>query len=344
MPLLFSCLQENIDGNLGGNYFAFDGELKASSQSAPLSAEKKFDPAERFRQLRPLSSRKFHSYVLPTPVETKSPVSKGQGAQDSRIRQTSFSRGTFNYSHSSPLEQKKYEKIVGNERMSGPVVPSQTSVLKESNNKTTSTSLSPPLAEELPSHPQDRHPISDAKKIKRLAFSGPLTGKSWSKKAGLSTSIPFVSTGPPKLFSGPLLRTPIPRPSSSQKLSPSASPTFTSSPKISELHELPRPPANAASKFSARPSNEIGYSGPLVSKGQENPAANKLGPTVASPLPTPPEAVPCSFSISGGQRLTVSMPLGASQTLKMDQKAEDIASPPLTPISIPKIQPASTAS
>ncbi|CAL5338094.1 unnamed protein product [Camellia sinensis] len=336
--------KENIDGNLGGNYFAFDGELKASSQSAPLSAEKKFDPAERFRQLRPLSSRKFHSYVLPTPVETKSPVSKGQGAQDSRIRQTSFSRGTFNYSHSSPLEQKKYEKIVGNERMSGPVVPSQTSVLKESNNKTTSTSLSPPLAEELPSHPHDRHPISDAKKIKRLAFSGPLTGKSWSKKAGLSTSIPFVSTGPPKLFSGPLLRTPIPRPSSSQKLSPSASPTFTSSPKISELHELPRPPANAASKFSARPSNEIGYSGPLVSKGQENPAANKLGPTVASPLPTPPEAVPCSFSISGGQRLTVSMPLGASQTLKMDQKAEDIASPPLTPISIPKIQPASTAS
>ncbi|GFZ21082.1 hydroxyproline-rich glycoprotein family protein [Actinidia rufa] len=323
--------------NPGGDSFSFIRDLKASSQSAPLSAEKKFDPAERFRHLQPLSSRKFHSYVLPTPGETKSPVSTGPDTQVTRTRYTSLS---------GPLEQIKYAKTPANQKFSEPIVPSQQSVLRESNNNTKSTSIPPPpLAEKLPSQNQDQH-ATYAKKIKRHAFSGPLTGKSWSNKPISSVSGPIPSTGPSILFSGPLLRSGMPRPSSSSKLSPNTSPTFTSSPKISELHELPRPPANLpSSKLSARPLNQIGYSGQLLPKSQEKPVANKLASRAASPLPTPPPTLPRSFSIpSRDQRVTishVSTPLGEPQTSNM---VEAIASPPLTPIFLPSTQPASTAS
>ncbi|XP_057508798.1 uncharacterized protein At2g33490-like isoform X1 [Actinidia eriantha] len=320
----------------GGDSFSFIRDLKASSQSEPLSAEKKFDPAERFRHLQPLSSRKFHSYVLPTPGETKSPVSTGPDTQAARTRYASLS---------DPVEQIKYAKTLANQKFSGPIVPSQQSVLGESNNNTKSTSvLPPPSAEELPSQHQDQH-ATYAKKIKQHAFSGPLTGKSWSNRPISSVSGPIPSTGPSILFAGPLLKTGMPRPSSSPKLSPNTSPTFTSSPKISELHELPRPPANLpSSKLGVRPLNQIGYSGPLLPKRREDPAANKLASSAASPLPTPPLTLPRSFSIpSRGQRVTrspVSMPLGEPQTSNM---VKGIASPPLTPIFLPSTQPASTA-
>ncbi|KAL6969216.1 hypothetical protein U1Q18_028939, partial [Sarracenia purpurea var. burkii] len=319
--------KKNQVQNPGGDSFAFIRELKASSQSAPLSAEKKFDHGERFRQLRPLSSRKFHSYVLPTPVETKNPSSTGPDTQVSRTRYSS---------KSGPLEPKKYENNLQNEKLSGPIVLSEPPVTRERNNHITPTSLPPPLAEELSPQQHEQHGTSHTKKIKRHAFSGPLTGKSWPNKPVLSASTHIGSAGPPMLFSGPLLHTPMPRPSSSPKLSPSASPTFlSSSPKISELHELPRPPANFASNFGARPLNHIGYSAPLVSKGQENPASNKLVSSAASPLPTPHQIVSRGFSIPPrGQRVTistVSAPLEAPETLKM---AEDIGSPPLTPISL----------
>ncbi|KAE9454803.1 hypothetical protein C3L33_13319, partial [Rhododendron williamsianum] len=323
--------------NHGRDSFASIGELKASSQSAPLSAEKKFDPAERFRQLRPLSSRKYHSYVLPTPGEAKGPVSSRPDTQTPRTRYASLS---------GPLEQKKGEKILGNEKLSGSTVSSQDSVLRESNNNRNSTVLPPPLTEELSSKKHDQSVTSDAKKIRRYAFSGPLTGKSWPNHHGLSASGPIASTGPPMLFSGPILRTPMPPPvSSPPKLSPNASPTFVSSPKISELHELPRPPANnKAPKFASGPLNKIGYSGPLVSNRQENLSANILVSSRASPLPTPPQTFPRSFSIpSRGQsgNISVSAPLGAPQPLKM---AEEIESPTLTPISLSNSQPESTDS
>ncbi|GFY88097.1 hydroxyproline-rich glycoprotein family protein [Actinidia rufa] len=323
----------NLERNQGGDYFAIGRELKTTSQSAPLSAEKKFDPAERFRQMRQLSTRKSNSYVLPTPVEPKSPIAVTDPVV-SGTRQTSLSGTAFNYRHSSPLEQKRYEKILQNEKLSEPIIPSQPSVRRESNSNTTSTYLLPPLIEDLSSQQHDRRTTSDSKKIKRLAFSGPLTSKVWSNKPGLSASSPIVSTVQPKLFSGPLLRTPMPPPSSAPKLSPSASPTYVSSPKISELHELPRPPAIIASKFVGRPSNQIGYSGPLLSKGQKMiPAANKLAADVASPLPKPHLTISRSFSIpSMGKKGTLSpvlMPLGPPQTSKI---TEDISSPPLTPI------------
>ncbi|KAF7123169.1 hypothetical protein RHSIM_Rhsim12G0021600 [Rhododendron simsii] len=323
--------------NHGRDSFASIRELRASSQSAPLSAEKKFDPAERFRQLRPLSSRKYHSYVLPTPGEAKGPVSSGPDTQTPRTRYASLS---------GPLEQKKGEKMLGNEKLSGSTVSSQDSVLRESNNNMNSTVLPPPLTKELSSKKHDQSLTSDAKKIRIYAFSGPLTGKSWPNHLGLSASGPIASTGPPMLFSGPILRTPMPPPvSSPPKLSPNASPTFVSSPKISELHELPRPPANyKAPMFASGPLNRIGYSGPLVSNRQENPSANILVSSRASPLPTPPQTLPRSFSIPSTRQsgdISVSAPLGAPQPLKM---AEEIESPTLTPISLSNNQPESTDS
>lgn len=326
-------MQKKQVRNPGGDSFASIRELKASSQSAPLSAEKKFDPAERFRQLHPLSSRKQHSYVLPTPGETKGQVSSGPDTQSPRPRYASMS---------GPLEQIKREKILGNEKLSGRTLSSPEAVLRESNNNTNSTIFPSPLAEEVSAKKHDQSVESDAKKIKRYAFSGPLTGKSWPNSYGLSE--PIASTGPPMLFSRPILRTPMPPTvSSSPKLSPNASPTFVSSPKISELHELPRPPYKAP-KFASGPLPKLGYSGPLVSKRQEIPAANRLVSSRASPLPTPPQTVPRSLSISSGgqsRNISLSAPLGAPQTLKI---VEEIESPTLTPISLSSFQPESTNS
>ncbi|XAR48222.1 hypothetical protein NMG60_11030972 [Bertholletia excelsa] len=321
--------KENLD--LKYSSFALDKEYKVSSQSAPLSSEKQFDPAARFRQIQPLSSRRYHSYVLPTPVEVKSPVTpasrRSLDAQVSGIIQPSPRKGPVNYWHSSPLEQKKNERIVGNGRASPP------SVLRESNNNITSTTLPPPLAEELSSWKQDKYYSPATKTINRHAFSGPLMGKPYQNMLGLSASGPIVSTGSSKLSSGPVSRNAMHQPLSTSKL-PTNSSTFSSSPKINELHELPRPPANLGSKFSARPANHFGYSAPLDPKSQEVAAANKLESSAASPLPTPP-TLPRSFSIpSSGQRPDMSPISSPSAVPQTPMRVEDIPSPPRTPISL----------
>lgn len=313
-----------------GDAFANSGEIRAGSQSAPLFAEKKVDPAERLRQMRPSSSRKLHTYVLPTPSDTNSSISTGSGNPVTR-----------NMWHSSPLELKK-----GDEKISGPNVSKAQSVLKESNNNTAPTRLPPPLTEGLSFARRDPRTYSDNKKIKRYAFSGPLTSKPWSTKPVSSGSAPFASVEHPQLFSGPLLRTPIPHPppsSSSPKVSPRTSPPFLSPPKIRELHELPRPPAGSTSAYT-RPSGLVGHSAPIV-RGQVLPSTNRSKPSnaAASPLPTPPQAVTRSFSIPSraprGTALHVSKKMEAPQISEM---SEDVSSPPLTPISLPNMQPAST--
>ncbi|CAK9144368.1 unnamed protein product [Ilex paraguariensis] len=328
--------KENLVGTPGGNYFDPQRELKESSKSAPLFAEKKFDPAEKPRQLWPYSSRKFHTYVLPTPVETKSPVSVKSDAQILQTKQRQTSGRMQNLWHSTPLEQKKYQQILGNEKLSGPIILNTESVLKESNNNTKPCRLPPPLTDRVSSVHLDIHAASVTKNPNRQAFSGPLTGKSWANKPILSASGPIASTGHSQPLSGSLLRTPLPRPSSTQKLSSSASPTFVSSPKISELHELPRPPAHLASN---RPSYQIHHSAPLVSKFPELSATKKVVVfTAASTLPVPCHTIPRSYSIPS--RDDREMPLNASKPLDAahnSKLAEEIASPPLTPISLSDI-------
>ncbi|KAJ1443301.1 AH/BAR domain superfamily [Sesbania bispinosa] len=284
-------------------------ELMLPRGSTAEAAKENLDKLQRnlfsFR-MRPSLSRKFSSYVLPTPVDAKSSISSGSNnPKPSKCRQIYMNLQRI-CGHSSPLEQKKLEKDIGDE-FSGPTVRSAQSVLKESNSNTASTKLPPPLVDGLLSLNHD-YVSAYSKKIKRHAFSGPLTSNPWPNKP--------VSVESVQLFSGPLLPTPIPQPpSSSPKVSPSASPTIVSSPKIS----------------------------PLLSRVQKVSAANNLVvSSAASPLPTPPQVMARSFSIpSSGARVAA---LHGSRTLEsshISSISEDIASPPLTPIALSSSRPSS---
>ncbi|PPR87827.1 hypothetical protein GOBAR_AA32869 [Gossypium barbadense] len=184
--------------------------------------------------------------------------------------------------HSSPFEHKKHEMILGDEKFCGSAIINAQSFLRESNSPASSTRLPPRVSPT----------AAYSKKIKRQSFSGPLTSKPWPTKT--------VSVEQPQLFSGSILRNPMPQRSASPKASPSASPTFISSPKISELHELPRPPASPAAK-SSRPLGFVGYSGPLMPTGHGLSATNQLVMSrAASPLPQPPQKLnmPCVRTLS----------------------------------------------
>ncbi|XP_014497698.1 uncharacterized protein At2g33490 isoform X1 [Vigna radiata var. radiata] len=319
--------KENLD-KLQRNLFSF--RVRTGSQSAPLFADKP-DAIEKLRQMRPSLSRKFSSYVLPTPVDAKSSISSSSNNPKPSKVQANLSEPTKNLWHSSPLEQKKHEKDSGDE-FSGSIVRSAQSVHKESNSNTASTRLPLPLADNLLSSNRD-YISAHSKKIKRYAFSGPLTSNPGPTRPVLLESV--------QLFSGPLLPSSIPQPrSSSPKVSPTASPTLVSSPKISELHELPRPPTNFPS--NSRLLGLVGHSGPLLSGGQKVSSANNLAAsTAASPLPMPPQAMARSFSIpSSGARVAA---LHVPRTLDSSHGSsisETIASP-LIPLALSSSQPSS---
>lgn len=270
---------------------------RVSSYSAPIFAEKKFDPAEKVRQLLSSSAAvaKPNAYVLPTPVEIKE-------TKTSSVPRLSASGSSHDLWHSSPLDEKKNVKDFVDGKLSEPAMARAHSVLKESNSDTTSAQLPRPSID----------------KIKRHAFSGPLTNP---------LSVKPVSGGFPRL--------PTPQPSS-PKASPGASPPPVSSPRISELHELPRPPGNQTSK--ATKSSRVGHSAPLGLRNPEHPVANKYTPAIsssASPLPTPPIIVSRSFSIpSSSQRAVVlNVTNKYLHTHQMPEKVEEAASHPLTPLS-----------
>lgn len=274
-------------------------EHRVSSHSAPIFAEKKFDTAEKVRQMQPLSHPKPNSYVLPTPSDVKSmnvPRSKPIG----------FVVASHNLSHSSPLEQRKHESR---------------SALELKDGKHNGFSQLPsPLTEGL---------VSDIEEFKRQAFSGPLTSKPVSKKPILSASGPISSSELPHLLSRSA------KPSSSPKVSPAASPPLVSSPKISELHELPRPPVNKPAKSSAL----VGHSAPLAFRNQVSSTANKI-PSTASPLPAPPLIVPRSFSIpSSSQRAMAFNMAKILEYPSVSSTTEEVSSPPLTPISLANMKP-----
>ncbi|EPS73859.1 hydroxyproline-rich glycoprotein family protein [Genlisea aurea] len=116
-------------------------------------------------------------------------------------------------------------------------------------------------------------PIADSysKKAKRQAFSGPLIGNPWPTNQNLSASGPIL-----RPFPGPsLLRTPLPRP-------------ISSLPRISELHELPRPPPPRPPYLSA-------HSGPIVSFGLHNPTL-VAGPSASASTAAVQMMLPRSYS------------------------------------------------
>ncbi|XP_028803346.1 uncharacterized protein At2g33490 isoform X2 [Neltuma alba] len=311
--------EEKLD-MLSRNSVSF--RFRTESQSAPLFIDKP-DFTEKLRQMRPSLSRKFSSYVLPTPVNAKSSVSSGSSNLSPSGMHINLNEPTKNLWHSSPLEQKKYGENLGDEKFPGSTITNAQSVLKESNSNIASTRMPPSFVDGLLSSTHDPFHVH-SKKIKRQAFSGPLAGKPWPTKRASVESV--------RLFSGPLLQTPTAQASSSSpKISPSASPTFTSSPKISELHELPRPPAGFSSN-SSRLVGLVGHSGPLVSRGPKLSAANKLvtsNKNAASPLPTPPQAMARSFSIpSSGARAEALRDPRPLESPNRSSVSEDLASPP----------------
>lgn len=327
-------MKENLD-RLRRNSFSF--KVRSASQSAPLFVDNKRDSSEKLRQMRQTLSRKFNSYVLPTPVDGKSSISLRSSNQVPSKIKTNSNEPVKNLWHSSPLEKKKYENIFGDGGFSGPDVRTAQSVLKESNSNTAYSRLPPPLIDGNLSSNHD-YITAYSKKIKRHAFSGPLVSNAWPTK-------PPVSVKSVQLFSGPLLRTSIPQPpSSSPKVSPSASPPLSSSPKINELHELPRPPtiSPSNSKFLGL----VGHSGPLVSRGQQLSAPNYFATSnAASPLPMPPSAMARSFSIPNiGDKVTELHESRPEEAPNKSTISEDIDSPPLMQIALSTSQPSSDGS
>ncbi|KAI3722170.1 hypothetical protein L2E82_33198 [Cichorium intybus] len=128
----------------------------------------------------------------------------------------------------------------------------------------------------------------DSKVAKRQAYSGPLL-----PTKGFSGRISSAS--------GPISSTELPR---------SVSPQPLSSPRISELHALPRPPSGCL-PLSKSAGGVTGYSGPLVLKNPER------SPPSASPLPPPPLVVPRSFSIHSSNPSAMESPQRIEATPKV---------------------------
>ncbi|KAL7204600.1 hypothetical protein ACSBR2_017638 [Camellia fascicularis] len=138
---------ENAEVNLNKSVGEqnFNREHRVGSHSAPIFAEKKFDPAERAREMQP-SARKFHSYVLPTPVDVKSSISRTNGS-DLQLRPTSHIGSTHSLWHSPPLEPEKREKDCTDDNLSVPAISKAQLKLKESSSNNPSVQVrADPLA------------------------------------------------------------------------------------------------------------------------------------------------------------------------------------------------------
>ncbi|THF98719.1 hypothetical protein TEA_017791 [Camellia sinensis var. sinensis] len=264
-------MEVNLNRSVGEQNF--NREHRVGSHSAPIFAEKKFDPAERAREMQP-SARKFHSYVLPTPVDVKSSISITNGS-DLQLRPTSHIGSTHSLWHSSPLEPEKREKDCTDDNLSVPAISKAQLKLKESSSN----------------NPSVQDPPNSA--------SGTLT----------STISPITSSELPQLVSGLLSRVHTLRPSSSPKVSPSASPPIVSSPKISELHELPRPPGGLTSKPV---SSSIRHSAPLIFRNQEN----RFSSTDTKLLSNVSEVAPHSGQIEEIHMGTIAMEVHAVKEIR----------------------------
>ncbi|CAH2059587.1 unnamed protein product [Thlaspi arvense] len=289
--------QENAVGSYRKSH-----SYRRGSQSAPLFPESlTTPPSEKLLRMRSSLTRKFSTYALPTPVETtRSPSSAT--TSPAKASSNPAKAITKQIWFSSPLEARGPAKAP-----SRSMAALKEQVLRESN-KNTFSRLPPPFS--------DGRLYSRLGTLKRRSFSGPLTSKPLPNK-------PLSST--PHLYSGPIPRNPVSKLPKVSSSSPTASPTFVSTPKISELHELPRPPPPSS---SAKSSRAFGYSAPLVSKSQL--LSKPLISNSASPLPIPP-AITRSFSIPTSNLRAADLDM--SKTSLVANKLGS-ASPPLTPMSL----------
>uniref|UniRef100_A0A1J3ISR4 BAR domain-containing protein n=1 Tax=Noccaea caerulescens TaxID=107243 RepID=A0A1J3ISR4_NOCCA len=283
-------------------------DVRIGSQSAPLFAENHtIPPSEKLLRMRSSLTRKFSTYALPTPGETtRSPSSTTSPGKNSVASSNPSKAITKQIWFSSPLEARGPANV-----SSKSVASLKEQVLRESNKNR----LPPPLV--------DRPLYSRLGTLKRRSFSGPITSKPLPNK-------PLSAT--PHLYSGPIPRNSLSKLPKVSSSSPTASPTFVSTPKISELHELPRPPPSSSIKSS----RAFEYSAPLVSKSEllrKAPISNS-----ASPLPIPP-AITRSFSIPTSNLRAAELDMSKTSLGSTSTDKLGTASPPLTPMSLIQTPP-----
>lgn len=251
----------------------FDNERPTlSSQSAPIFADVKFYLSDKTKERATQSTRKYHTYALPTPIE---------------LELKNSASITTNISSSSALSKDKPGSQT--ERKHAPQMEEHHRAAPDSKDK--NLSPSPTRSPKTPSAPSPirspKMPSVPPKQSKSPAFSGPITQKTGSNKAH-SAPYGFSQSHVLNLSVTPSFSTYSSAPISS-----------SSSLKISDLHELPRPPISL--QQSGTLNSFTGHSAPLISRGQEIQAGRMFPvslPKAASPLPTPPPAlVPRSLSI-----------------------------------------------
>ncbi|XP_074573636.1 uncharacterized protein At2g33490-like [Curcuma longa] len=317
-------MEENLE-RAQAKYFGGNNS-RVASMSAPLSSTKKCKPSEMITQMHP-SSKIFNTYALPTPLDVKSSTSIGSGnstsigSGNSTYGASSESKGSWTTQpwHSSPLQPHMIGKDSQDIELPSPTnFSTEPSLIKESNIISNPAIMPSTVSEGMLSK---SNPVNefDSKLSERQAFSVPLSCKPLSSKHALFPTKMSSMEALPEASAKPK-HIPTPKLSIPQKVSPNASSPVTS-PRINELHELPRPPTGYAKH---RPSTLIGHSAPLISRGQEISATSKPIPFLshtAAPLPKPPGVMARSFSIpSSVQRSN----LKAANSLDLPQSQKTI--------------------
>lgn len=291
---------------------------RVSSHSAPIgpiSAEK-MDISERNREAQ-TSARKFHTYVLPTPADAKSLTGRTSGSFFTSSV-TNLTANTNNSWNLYKLDSDNYDKVKDDSLSVRAASKAQPS-FKESTSNNASIRLPSPIEGTSSLQQLETHNTFDVKRAKRLSFSGPISSKPSSNKPSLSASGPIGSGERSQPESGSAYGVPRVQPPSSIDISRSASPPLVASPKISELHELPRPPGSSASKSANR------YSNPLV---VSNPGSS---------LPSRHLTVSRSFSIPSSDHRTMALNEAKLADSPIMKDNTVVSSPPLSPISVSNI-------
>lgn len=287
------------------------------TQSAPIFAENVLDPSARPWKMNP-SNRTNYSCKLPTPADDKNSTSAGTNRSPNSDQPERKSHVAANLWHSSPLVKDFKPSSMYSELVK---LPSSTK------------GISSPLVYS--------YSTPDFKKMKREAFSGPIPSKAGLSKPLCSATDHRASMNyPPRAMStkshGPGWQSSV-----APKVTPRITSLPTTSPRISELHELPRPPANVG---TLRP-GLVGYSGPLVSRRQmPNVPTHVSQPShTASPLPRPPAAMTRSYSIPSNSQRTPILTANKLLESRHSRESSEVSSPPLTPISLADVSRKSTA-
>ncbi|CAA0813156.1 Uncharacterized protein SHERM_13715 [Striga hermonthica] len=214
---------------------------------------------------------------------------------------TPSSRSPKNTWHSSPLDTEKQKKII-NHNLPDPCVSENPKTSLDENIQNKHFLPVPcPLTEGA----DERVGFDTTWRTKRQSFSDSLASKPSSNHHRFNTG------------------------------GSNASPQISSSPKINELHELPRPPDSCGPNLKLSV-EALGHSAPL---GNRNRLANwnpSSPSSEGSPLPLPHLTVSRTFSIrSSGQR-EVALPPGkllqSSQVVQNMQITSPPLSPPLSPL------------